>query len=80
MKKKRQQITVPYVCAECGATEEIPQDVLDYFDDINPEQLLYGTHEFKCEKCKTGILKPENEPEIIIKGYGLHEGLNERLK
>jgi len=76
MQKKRIQGTVTYVCADCGAKEEIPQDVLENFDEINPEQLLFGAHQFKCEKCGTGIMNPEEEPEIIIRGYGLHEGLN----
>ena len=79
-KKKLQQNTVSYVCADCRVKEEIPQNVLEYFDDTNPEQLLYGSHEFKCEKCGMGIMKPENKPEIIIKGYGLNEGLEERVK
>lgn len=76
MQKKRIQNTVTYVCADCGAKEEIPQDVLEGFDEINPEQLLFGAHQFKCEKCGIGIMNPEEESEIIIRGYGLHEGLS----
>jgi len=69
------QNTISYVCAECGSKEEIPEDVLEYFDAINPGELLFGSHQFVCEKCNTGIMKPEKEPEIIIRGYGLFEGL-----
>jgi len=47
---------------------------LEYFDEINPEELLFGSHQFVCEKCGTGIMKPEKEPEIIVRGYGLFEG------
>ena len=48
--------------------------MLEYFDDINPEQLLFSAHEFTCEKCETGVMKPEKEPEILVRGYGLYEG------
>jgi hypothetical protein len=41
MQKKRIQNTVTYVCTECDAKEEIPQDILESFDEINPEQLLF---------------------------------------
>jgi predicted nucleic acid-binding Zn ribbon protein len=76
MRQKSKSInTVRYLCSKCGAEEEIPEHVLEYFDEINPEQLLFGTHQFTCEECGTGIMKPENEPEIIVKGYGLFEGL-----
>lgn len=75
MRKERKQNTVSYVCAKCGAKEEIPEDVLEYFDEANPEQLFFRTHQFNCEKCGTGIMSPEKEPEIIVRGYGLYEGL-----
>jgi len=74
LRKKRKQSTVSYVCASCGAKEEIAVDTLEYFDEVNPEQLIFGTHQFNCEKCDTGIMSPEKEPEIIVRGYGLHEG------
>jgi len=35
---------------------------------------LFGTHEFTCESCGTDTMKPEEEPEVIIRGYGLFEG------
>jgi len=74
MRKSRPQNTISYVCTDCGVKEEIPEEVLEYFDDVNPEQLIFGAHEFSCEKCGIGIMKPEVEPEIIVRGYGLHEG------
>lgn len=40
----------------------------------NLEQLLFSAHEFTCEKCETGIMRPEKEPEILVRGYGLYEG------
>lgn len=72
--RKKIQSTVSYVCANCGAKEEIPENVLDYFDEINQEQLIFGGHEFECEKCRIGIMKPEKETEVIVRGYGLYEG------
>jgi len=41
---------------------------------VNPEQLLFEAHQFTCEKCGVGIMKPENEPGIIVRGFGLYEG------
>jgi len=77
VRKAPKQITISYVCANCGAKEEIPKDVLEYFDETNPEQLLFGSHRFTCEKCATGVMAPEEEPEIIIRGYGLHKNMNQ---
>lgn len=57
--------------------EDIPEEVLEYFDEVNPMQLLSGPHEFTCEKCGIGIMRSEEKPEIIVKGYGLYEGLGE---
>jgi len=48
----------------------------EYFDDINPEQLIFGVHGFSCENCNTGIMKPENKVKPIVKGYGLFEGID----
>jgi hypothetical protein len=52
--------------------------VLEYFDEVNPEQLFYGAHQFTCEKCKIGIMHPEQEPVIMVKGFGLFEGIEKR--
>lgn len=70
----KKQSTISYVCANCGVQEEIPQDVLEYFDETNPEQLLFGSHRFTCEKCNKGIMAPKKETKPIVRGYGLHEG------
>ncbi len=74
MRKERKQNTISYVCANCGVKEEISEDVLEYFDEVNPEQLLFGSHQFTCEKCGVGIMKPEKESGIIVRGFGLYEG------
>jgi DNA-directed RNA polymerase subunit RPC12/RpoP len=74
LRKERKQNTVSYVCADCGAKEEIPKGVLEYFDEVNLQQLLFGTHQFTCEKCGVGVMQPEKEPETIVRGFGLYEG------
>jgi hypothetical protein len=43
------------------------------YKEVNPEQLLFGSHQFTCEKCGIGIMKPEKEQEIIVRGFGLYE-------
>jgi len=54
--------------------EKIPVEVLEKLDELYPEQLLLGGHQFQCEKCEIGIMK-EKEPSVIIKGYGLFENI-----
>ena len=73
-RKQVKQSSVSYICNNCGEKEEIPEDVLEYFDEINPASLLSGSHQFSCEKCGVGIMRPEEEPEVIVRGYGLFEG------
>ena len=45
-----------YECEQCGVQEEIPGDVLDYFDEIDPGE-PGAPPTFQCEHC-TGILYP----------------------
>ena len=79
--KKRLGNTVRYVCSSCGETEQIPLDVIEYFEEKNPEQSLFqGYHQFSCEKCVTGIMSPETKPEVMIKGFGLFDGIENFLK
>jgi predicted RNA-binding Zn-ribbon protein involved in translation (DUF1610 family) len=78
-KKKKINVTkrqngVSYVCSNCGIEEKIPVGVLEELDELYPEQLLLGGHQFKCEKCDIGIMK-EKESRSIIRGYGLFEGI-----
>jgi len=49
-------------------------DVLEYFDEINPQQLIFGDHEFRCESCNSGIMRPMNDEKPIVMGLGLFEG------
>jgi hypothetical protein len=45
-----------YECERCGAKEEIPGDVLDYFDEIDPGE-PGASPSFQCERCP-GIMYP----------------------
>jgi len=45
--------TVSYVCFNCGAKEDIPEEVLEMFDcEYSDQLILHGYHQLKCEKCK----------------------------
>lgn len=66
--------TSSYACCSCGAIEEIPIDILEYFDETNPQQLVFGGHQFRCESCDSGIMKPVNDTNPLIMGLGLFEG------
>lgn len=56
--------------------EKIPAGVLEEFDELYPEQLLFGGHQFQCEKCEIGIMV-EKESRSIVRGYGLFEGIEQ---
>jgi transcription initiation factor IIE alpha subunit len=53
MKKNKKQIessTVTYICPSCKTKEEIPRDVVNYFDIMDGGNPLYPP-KFDCEKC-----------------------------
>lgn len=68
--------TNSYVCGNCGRRENIPIDVLEYFDELNPQQVIMGGHKFECEACDNGIMEAENIVKPIVRAYGLFEGIN----
>ena len=72
MKKKSNGIN--YSCSNCGKEEKIPVKVIEEFDELYPEQLFLGGHQFKCEECGIGIMK-EKEARSIVRGFGLFEGI-----
>jgi len=43
------------------------------------EELLKGPHQFRCEKCKKGVMQPEKY-EAKVMGFGLYEGLDYTIK
>jgi hypothetical protein len=56
----RPQETAPsslYLCDLCGATERIPSDVIDYFDEIDPGE-PGAPPTFQCQQC-LGIMYPD---------------------
>ena len=77
-KDKKTDSGVTYICPDCGYKEEIPWDILEKFDQMFPEKLLEGPHQFYCDNCH-GIMEPE-EWECKITGYGLYEGLNKTME
>jgi hypothetical protein len=53
MKKVKKTIdkpTVKYICPSCKTTENIPKDVVDYFDIIDGGNPLFPPR-FDCENC-----------------------------
>jgi len=48
---KQKPKNVKYICSKCNTEELIPQDIIDYFDAIDPERRLVGPPSFKCENC-----------------------------
>lgn len=45
-----------YQCELCGAGEQVPKDVLEYFDEVDPG-LPGQPATFQCESC-LGIMYP----------------------
>ena len=50
------QASCLYECEQCGVKEDIPADVLDYFDEIDPGE-PGAPATFECERC-LGIMYP----------------------
>jgi uncharacterized Zn finger protein len=48
--------SLPYECELCGATEDIPMEVIDHFDKVDPG-LPGQPPTFGCEQCP-GIMYP----------------------
>lgn len=46
-----------YLCEKCGTQEQVPMDVLAYFDAVDPAELGQPAT-FECLKC-SGIMYPE---------------------
>ena len=60
-KKKQNQITEPtvtYRCLQCNIQEEIPAEVIQYFDLIDPGDPNVPPR-FTCEKCG-GEMRPKH--------------------
>jgi hypothetical protein len=49
--------SLPYECELCGAREDIPMDVIDYFDEVDPG-LPGQPPTFQCQDCP-GIIYPQ---------------------
>lgn len=62
-KLKKMQDTIEYKCMDCGKNEEIPEDVVEYFDIIDDGDISEPPR-FSCEECG-GEMRP-------IKYTGVH--------
>lgn len=47
-----------YICERCGTTEQVPRDVIDYFDAVDPGEPDRPAT-FQCQSCP-GIMYPDN--------------------
>ena len=50
-----------YICPKCKNSELIPQNVIDYFDAIDPERAFFGPPAFRCLKCDYPYMLPEGD-------------------
>jgi len=50
---------IKYVCPKCNTSEFIAQDVIDFFDTIDPDRALIGPPAFQCETCGYLYMLPE---------------------
>ncbi len=46
-----------YVCEQCGTTEQVPTDVIAYFDAVDPGEPDRPAT-FQCQSCP-GIMYPD---------------------
>ena len=47
-----------YICERCAATEQVPRDVIAYFDAVDPGEPDRPAT-FQCPSC-LGIMYPDN--------------------
>ena len=50
---------VKFICQECGEIENIPKDVVEFFDNTDLELDTDAPPQFSCEKCG-GVMVPEH--------------------
>ncbi|WP_297420842.1 hypothetical protein [Clostridium sp.] len=58
---------IPYKCSKCGITENIPREVVEYFDEIDQSNINEPPY-FSCEKCG-GIMRPKEYKGVYGKNY-----------
>jgi len=58
---------VLYICTECGGKEEIPEEVVKYFDEMDQSN-INEPPSFACEACG-GVMRPQHYKGIYGKTY-----------
>lgn len=56
-----------YICTVCGINENIPKEVVEYFDEMDQSNIDEPPC-FSCEKCE-GIMRPQKYKGIYGKIY-----------
>ena len=60
---------IPYKSLNCGITENIPREVVEYFDEMDQSNIDEPPC-FSCEKCG-GIMRPKEYKGVYGKNYKL---------
>jgi hypothetical protein len=58
-----------YICLQCKNKENIPKEVVEYFDEIDQSNINEPPC-FACEKCG-GVMRPQKYNGIYGKNYKL---------
>jgi len=56
-----------YICTICGLKENIPEDVVKYFDEMDQSNIDEPPC-FACEKC-SGIMRPKEYDGVYGRKY-----------
>ena len=60
---------IPYKCLNCGITEKIPREVVEYFDEMDQSNIDEPPC-FSCEKCG-GVMRHKEHNGVCGKNYKL---------
>lgn len=58
---------IVYICTVCGMKENIPKDVVEYFDKMDQSNINEPPC-FSCESCG-GIMRPKDYKGVYGKRY-----------
>ena len=61
------EATIKYKCTECNMEEDIPKEVIEYFDVLDQSNIDEPPG-FSCEKCG-GIMRPLKYDSVYGKKY-----------
>ncbi len=58
---------ISYKCLKCGIAENIPREVVEYFDEMDQSN-INEPPQFDCESCG-GLMRPERYVSIFGKVF-----------